>query len=200
MALITLRKGTKKAIIVLTVAIVLILATTSIYTAMEWINFENKVNFTAEEIESTTYKVFKKTMGFGCGVKLFFWGDGKGGPIKDNPIFLNLDPALLTPKSFYIYVEGGGGLFQSHYKPNEITAAFECLVYFKGKKLDGDLIGIVNYQSIGGIDNYRGNRSFISVTEFEQLCAEVDTEGLSRRKAAEKLAERWIEKHNYVKK
>lgn len=190
------KKKFLRYIIVLGSILILILG----YKGIDLLIFECKSNFTVEDVEYATNRIFKQNMGFKSSITVQFWRKEREGSSRFTYPFKNVEPELLNTSSFYVDTDGGESWFVRHFEPTEIVASFECLLYFNGKTLPGGFIGVLNYQSSGGMDNSSSNTTFISTTEFKQLCTEVDIEGLSRRKAAEKLAERWIEKHNYVKR
>lgn len=169
------------------------------YFVFDKVMFETRDSFTYEEVETASAQIFKQNMGFKSLIGVNLWGKKSEDMTSKAYVFESADPSLLNPNNMYISSVGGFGDSYTHYEPTEITASFECLLYFDGKELPYGLIGILNYQMVGGMDVNTSTESFISVTEFEKLRLEVDIEGLSRRKAAEKLAEYWIEIHNYVK-
>ena len=82
---------------------------------------------------------------------------------------------------------------------NEIYGLFHCFLYLRDKTTTVDVSTITWVYNSGGPDNTSSQITTIWEDVFQELCSRIDVDGMSEKKAARVLGDKWMEETGYVK-
>ncbi len=157
-----------------------------------------KKQLSNEEIKTNVTKIFENTTRFVVYCNVDDYSQRK---LYDAQDYYSKYIENMNTDEFVLSASNSGTLLKREFEPKEITAAFKCFLYLKGKELPKKLIGISTHFDTGGFGNTGVTSAFIPITDFEEIYSKNKSElaKLSINKAAKKVAEIWIKKTGYVK-
>ena len=82
---------------------------------------------------------------------------------------------------------------------NEIYGLFHCFLFLENKTTTVDVAVISWAYNSGGADNDSVQLTNIWAEDFQELYNRVDVDGMSEKKAARVLGDKWMEETGYVK-
>ena len=89
--------------------------------------------------------------------------------------------------------------FWSEEGVNEVYGLFRCFLFLSDKTTTISVNAISWVYNSGGPDNTSFQVTTLWDEEFQELCSRIDINGMSKKKAARVLGDKWMEETGYVK-
>ena len=109
------------------------------------------------------------------------------------------DRILNSPPNARFFNLDSSPKFWSEEGVNEIYGLFHCFLFLRDKTTAVNVKTISWVYNSGGPDNTSFQVTTLWEEEFQALCSKVDIDGMSKKKAAQVLGDKWMEETGYVK-